>query len=474
MKVVLQNSTPPQTFGAVYPSQTFIWYNLMRELAASEDTSPETIAKMEDLGFMIGVLDSRQLAIKISANSVYGFTGAQRGALPCVQIAASVTSIGRKMIDQTKNGVLQHYNKANGYEFDADVIYGDTDSVMIKFGTDDIAEAMRLGKEAADILSEKFLKPIKLEFEKVYHPYLLLTKKRYAGLLWTNPEKPDKKDCKGVESVRRDNCLMVQLMVDKVLDILLYEQDVEKAIQFTKGNIYDLFNNRIDLSMLVISKSLSREVTATDNGYNVKTAHAELAMKMIQRTGVKFNIGDRIPYVITSKGKNAKNYEKAEDPNYAFEHNIPLDLNYYLDNQIKPPLERIFSVLGDAESIFTGKHTLITKGQQIGSSKGIGMFFQKVKNPCISCKRPMKSIGDKVGALCDNCKPKEKSIFLKELLTHKANEREFNRLWSECQRCQGSLTSEVICSNHDCPIFFRRSKLQKDLLHSYEVYNRFN
>ena len=65
---------------------------------------------------------------------------------------------------------------------------------------------MKLGKIAADLLSEKFVKPIKLEFEKIYYPYLLISKKRYAGLYWTNSEKPDFKDCKGVESVRRDSC----------------------------------------------------------------------------------------------------------------------------------------------------------------------------------------------------------------------------------------------------------------------------
>ena len=72
---------------------------------------------------------------------------------------------------------------------------------------------MKLGKEAAEYVSRTFRHPIKLEFEKVYHPYLLMSKKRYAGMFWTNPETPDKIDAKGIETVRRDNCEFVQHIV---------------------------------------------------------------------------------------------------------------------------------------------------------------------------------------------------------------------------------------------------------------------
>ena len=157
------------------------------------------------------VLDGRQLALKISANSVYGFTGAQVGKLPCLEISQSVTAFGRKMIEFTKNEVEQRYTVDNGYQFNAEVIYGDTDSVMVKFGVATVLEAMKLGQEAADFVPEKFVKPIKLEFEKLYHPYLLINKKRYAGLYFTRPEKHDKMDCKGIETVRRDNCPLVRL-----------------------------------------------------------------------------------------------------------------------------------------------------------------------------------------------------------------------------------------------------------------------
>lgn len=77
-----------------------------------------------------GVLEGRQLALKISANSVYGFTGATVGQLPCLEISSTVTSFGRDMIHQTKDEVLKHFEGS-------DVIYGDTDSVMVKFRVDE-------------------------------------------------------------------------------------------------------------------------------------------------------------------------------------------------------------------------------------------------------------------------------------------------------------------------------------------------
>ena len=155
---------------------------------------------------------------------------------------------------------MNKYSKKNGYEFDSEVIYGDTDSVMVKFGTKDRAEAMRLGKEAAEFVSQQFISPIKLEFEKIYHPYLLMNKKRYAGMYWTNPDNYDKMDAKGIETVRRDNCGLVQNIVQGSLDRLLKKFDDKGAVEFCKGMISDLLQNRVDLSLLVITKGLSKKV----------------------------------------------------------------------------------------------------------------------------------------------------------------------------------------------------------------------
>lgn len=201
---------------------------ILEELLTARKQAKRELAKETD-PFKKAVLNGRQLALKISANSVYGLTGATVGKLPCLPIASSTTSYGRQMIEKTKEEVEAKYTIANGYSHDAQVIYGDTDSVMVKFGVKDLAETMKLGEEAAAYVSSKFIKPIKLEFEKVYFPYLLINKKRYAGLYWTNPDKYDKMDTKGIETVRRDNCRLVQNVIETVLRMILIDRDVQGA-----------------------------------------------------------------------------------------------------------------------------------------------------------------------------------------------------------------------------------------------------
>jgi DNA polymerase delta subunit 1 len=91
-----------------------------------------------------------------------------------------------------------------------------------------------------------------------------MSKKRYAGLLWTNKERFDKIDCKGIETVRRDSCALVQQVVNTCLRKILIERSYEEAIEYIKTIVSDLLQNRVDLSLLVISKGLGKkEMTNT-------------------------------------------------------------------------------------------------------------------------------------------------------------------------------------------------------------------
>ncbi|SGZ50912.1 CIC11C00000003469 [Sungouiella intermedia] len=427
---------------------------ILHELLTARKKAKADLKKETD-PFKKDVLNGRQLALKISANSVYGFTGATIGKLPCLAISSSVTAFGREMIEKTKNEVQEKYSTKNGYTYDAQVIYGDTDSVMVKFGHQDLETCMKLGEEAADFVSTKFKNPIKLEFEKVYFPYLLINKKRYAGLYWTRPEKFDKMDTKGIETVRRDNCRLVQNVITKVLEFILEERDVEKAERFVKQTIADLLQNRVDLSQLVITKAYSKQE------YDGKQVHIELAKRMKKRDpGSAPVLGDRIPYVIISSS-STKNYEKSEDPLYALENSLPIDVKYYLENQLTKPLLRIFDpILGEkrAKELLTGAHTRTVK-MSAPKSGGL-MRFAKKAELCKNCKSPLKA--NNKGALCENCIEKAPELYGDALAQMNYLENKFSRLWTECQRCQGSLHQEVLCSNNDCPIFYMRKKAQKD------------
>ncbi|XP_069687440.1 DNA polymerase delta catalytic subunit isoform X2 [Periplaneta americana] len=422
--------------------------------------------KEEKDPFKQKVLDGRQLALKISANSVYGFTGAQVGKLPCLEISGSVTAYGRTMIEQTKQEVEQHYNISNGYEHDAQVIYGDTDSVMVKFGVKTLEEAMKLGREAADCVSAKFPHPIRLEFEKVYFPYLLISKKRYAGLYFTRPDKYDKMDCKGIETVRRDNSPLVANMMNTCLQKLLIDRDPNGAVDYAKQVISDLLRNRIDISQLVITKELAK------SDYAAKQAHVELANKMKKRDpGTAPKLGDRVPYVIIAAAKNTPAYMKAEDPIYVLENSVPIDSSYYLENQLSKPLLRIFTpILGDkAESILLrGDHTR-TKAM-VTSRVGALAAFTVRKETCLGCKAVLSESGT---PLCKHCAPREAQLYQNELEKFTALEDKFCKLWTECQRCQGSLHEEVLCTSRDCPIFYMRKKVQLDLLTQDKTLRRF-
>lgn len=325
---------------------------ILEDLISARKRAKADLKKETD-PFKKAVLDGRQLALKISANSVYGFTGATVGKLPCLQVSQSVTAFGRTMIEITKQYVEERYVTSNGYAHNAEVIYGDTDSVMVKFGTQDLAEAMRLGREAAEYITDKFVKPINLEFEKCYWPYLLINKKRYAGLYWTKPDHYDKMDTKGIETVRRDNCRLVQTVIDTCLRKILIDKDVDGGIDYAKQIIADLLQNKVDLSLLVITKQLSK----SGEEYAGKQAHVELAERMRKRdAGSAPTLGDRVAYVIIKASKGSAAYERAEDPIYVLDNNLPIDTRYYLENQLKNPLLRIFEpILKNAEQQLLGK-----------------------------------------------------------------------------------------------------------------------
>ena len=302
-------------------------------------------------GFMKEVYNGKQLAYKISMNSVYGFTGAGKGILPCVPIASTTTSKGRSMIEDTKTYVEANFPGAK-------VRYGDTDSVMVEFdvgdrkGEDAVAYSWEVGERAARECSALFKKPNNLELEKVYWPYFLYSKKRYAAKLWTKG-KDDKMhmdyiDVKGLQLVRRDNTPHMREVCKELLDVILTSSDPGPPKELAKERAIELLSGDIPNHKLILSQGLSdtykvggKSVSVTSaESVNINQSHVRVVTKMRERRpGSEPQSGDRVPYILTKTGDHrAKAFEKAEDPKYVEDHKIPVDYHYYFLNKFLNPV----------------------------------------------------------------------------------------------------------------------------------------
>lgn len=272
------------------------------------------------------------------------------------------------------------------------MIVHNTDSVMVRFDTGKergqkaLERSFELGVEAADRISATFKAPIELEFEKVYWPYLLFSKKRYAGLMYTKPEKPDYIDAKGIQLVRRDNCPFVKRVSQEVLDTIMYKMDTQGAVKIVQAAAKELLNYAVSCEDLVVSKSLRRISYVKNkrdippgkfhiecNGFfliheykNANLPHLVVSAKREEReAGSGPKSGDRVPYVFIDTG-NPKDlqYTKAEDPAFVKENNVKLDVVYYLEHALKSPLESLFELFLDDP-----KTTLFSEALQTFNSK---------------------------------------------------------------------------------------------------------
>jgi len=387
------------------------------------------------------------------------------------------------MIQETKRLVESTFTQEKGYANNAEVLYGDTDSVMVRFGADDmpIEEAMRLSKVAADVCSAAFPAPVTLEFEKIYRPYLLMAKKRYAGLAWTSTEGEPSMETKGLETVRRDWSDLVRQGLEQTLKHLLRPDNSdgsEAAVAYVKSLCDGLRQNKTDFRSLVISKSLGKEEYAT------KTPHMEVAEKLRKRDPANApRMGDRVSYLVLAGAAKAKVYEKVEDPLYALEHDLPIDAEYYLENQLKQPLIRVFEhVCGSdekaAQALFTGHQKVAAAVPTMG---GMGKFM-KAKAKCLSCNSATsKSDADPFCAACES-KGDGNAQKVKEACIAKAQHLrgELERLRSHCGKwcsnppgpfqdlpmdtaaAEEAKDAREKCLNANCQVIFQRVRIARD------------
>lgn len=305
-------------------------------------------------------LNAKQYALKIMANAFYGYTGYVRARLYLLDIANAITSCGRFLIQKTNN-IVESDKKFT-------VIYGDTDSIMVKIPTSNIEEAFEKGERIEQKINTTLKNIVQIKIESVFKTLLILTKKRYAGLSYekTNGEWKEKIIMKGIETVRRDWCDLTSNTLHDVLQIILKEQDPKKAFNYVKDILNKLESNQIPIESLVITKSISKSLRE----YKGTQPHIELLKKLRKRSPATApGVGDRIGFVIV-KGLQLMS-ERAEDPEYVKQHGLKIDSKYYIENQILPPLERVFEAIGinKSELVGFGKQLLLKDAIKNGIKK---------------------------------------------------------------------------------------------------------
>jgi DNA polymerase elongation subunit (family B) len=253
------------------------------------------------------ILDGRQLSMKLSANSVYGQLGAPTSTIYRPQLAASTTAIGRQHIEDAKNGVFAWAKSVNLLN-KPEIIYGDTDSVFVKFsrhthekiynGIDALKYCIRCGIEAGKYVTKNILSsPQDLEYEKTYFPFVLITKKKYIGDLWVYEIDVDKnnfyRNSMGIVMKRRDNAPIVKYVFGNVIEILLIKKNYEIMVNWLEKTLSDILNGKFDEKYFIITKSLRSYYVNPET-----IAHKVLADRIGKRDpGNKPKSNDRIPFM---------------------------------------------------------------------------------------------------------------------------------------------------------------------------------
>lgn len=348
--------------------------SILEELLKARSDTRKRI-KTEKDPFMQNILDKRQLGYKVTANSLYGQCGAKTSTFYEKDVAASTTATGRMMIIYAKRmieevyGNLHYDTKCHGMvQTNAEYVYGDTDSVFFTFNLKDpttgesivgkkaLEITIEIAQDAAHLCSQWLKPPMELSYEKTLMPFILLSKKRYVGMLYETDANKGKMKFMGLSIKRRDSCDYLKDTYGGILNILMKDHNIGKAIEFLNRSLGNLIQGNVPMDKLTITKALR-----SDYKNPQQIAHKVLADRITQRDpGNKPKPGDRMQFVhIVSDAKKALQGEKIETPEFIIENKLKIDYTFYITNQLMKPLQQLFGLA--LEEIFNirGKSKLI-------------------------------------------------------------------------------------------------------------------
>jgi DNA polymerase zeta len=430
------------------------------------------------------LLNNRQLALKLLANVTYGYTSASfSGRMPCSEIADSIVQTGRETLE--KAIALIHATEKWG----AEVVYGDTDSLFIYLKGRTRDQAFTIGEEISKAITDANPRPIKLKFEKVYHPCVLLAKKRYVGFKYEHRSQTEPDfDAKGIETVRRDGTPAEQKIEERALKILFRTADLSQVKSYFQEQCAKIMQGRISIQDFLFAKEVKLG-TYSDRGQ--PPPGALIATKrMLADPRTEPQYGERVPYVVITGAPGARLIDRCVSPESLLSNDhLELDAEYYISKNLIPPLERIFNLVGanvrqwydempkvqrmrNVTVPFPSKPNPNIAGGATALKKTLESYMKT--SSCLVCRAklpppPTYLPGVDLDAfamlpLCEKClrRPARALLSLRERIWK--SEVKAKEVDMVCRSCSGLAWGEEIkCDSRDCPVFYTRIRERSKL-----------
>jgi DNA polymerase zeta len=408
------------------------------------------------------LLNNRQLALKLIANVTYGYTSASfSGRMPCSEIADSIVQTGRETLE--KAIALIHSVKRWG----AEVVYGDTDSLFVYLKGRTKDQAFDIGEEIAKTVTNMNPRPVKLKFEKVYLPCVLLAKKRYVGFKYEsrNQTEPDF-DAKGIETVRRDGTPAEQKIEEKALKILFRTADLSEVKSYFQKQCEKIMKGSVSVQDFCFAREVKLG-TYSDKGPPPPGALIS-TKRMLEDARAEPQYGERVPYVVITGAPGARLIDRCVAPEELLENDhCELDAEYYISKNLIPPLERIFNLVGANVRNWYDEMPKVQRIRRVdanlqlqGQSKELAITKKTLESymkpsSCLVCKEKLEL----EGAICPKCMADKPTSLLSLRTRVNQAERRLLDLQKVCQSCSRlSPLDEVKCDSKDCPVFYTRSR----------------
>lgn len=412
--------------------------------------------------------NSKQLALKLIANVTYGYTSASfSGRMPNSDIADAIVSTGREILTKSIEMI-------EASPFNAKVVYGDTDSLFVYFPGKSKADAFLHGRQLAKEISEFFPDPIKLKFEKVYHPCVLLAKKRYVGHCFENESQSEGKfEAKGIETVRRDGVPAQLKMVGKTLRILFQSRDLSQVKRYVVSQFYKIFLNKVNVRDFCFARAVRYGTYKNEKYLPPGAVVAKKRLETDKRSEPQYR--ERVPYLVINDPTKERVKDRCVSPedyieSFSSDNPMELDFDYYVTRVLIPPLERFFNLMGVNVREWYRDMPKSVRRNHLKKQDIVKLSDFVSANHCYHCDQPLDIHSSKY--LCSKCLDRELDLVTDIVSVTKIKEDnmlEFQDLCAKCNKNNFGRNSRIhyidSCINHDCQIYFSRVKTAREFLH---------